>query len=157
MIQSATTDSLRQLGPNPTLAGQHGFVRVASWAGFVVILGACQPTVEPPSRTEVAAENQTPELEFGPPDVALIHFACAGFDAAVAAEAPPDRLLSHTAELAVELGGPRVELATRRWALLPPQGLLEEIDRYEQSGVSPDECAGLRLHLERLAIRSGSH
>jgi hypothetical protein len=117
------------------------------------VFGACQPTVEPP-RTEAAAKS--PEAESKVPDVALIRFACAGFDAAVAAEAPQDRLLSHTAMHAVELGGPRVELATRRWALLPPQGLLEEIERYERTGASSDECMGLRSHLERLAIISGS-
>lgn len=161
VIWSATTNSLRQPGSTASSVRQHGLVGFSLWAGLGVVLGvvfgACQSGVEPPSRTEVAATNPAPESEFGPPDVALIRFACAGFDAAVAAEAPPDRLLSHTATHAVELGGPQVELATRRWALLPPQGLLEEIDRYERSGVSPDECAGLRLHLERLAIISGSH
>jgi hypothetical protein len=128
--------------------------------GFAVVLGfvlgACQPTVEAPSRTEVAAGSPASESELGPPDETLIRFACAGFDAAVAAKDPPDRLLSHTAKRAVELGGPRVELATRRWALLPPQGLLEELDRYERTGANPDECTGLRLHLERLAIVAGS-
>jgi hypothetical protein len=125
------------------------------------VFGACQPAVDPAPRTEPAADNPEPEAgsrsDFGPPDVALIRFACAGFDAAVAAGAPPDRLLSHTAKHAVELGGPRVELATRRWALLPPQGLLEEIDRYENTGANPDQCKGLRLHLGRLAILAGSH
>jgi hypothetical protein len=150
MIPSPTTRSLRQ----------HGFVWLLR-AGWGVIVGvsssACQPTVEAPSRTEVAATSPAPEPLTGPPDVSLIRFACAGFDAAVAADAPPDRLLSHTAKHAVELGGSRVELATRRWALLPPQGLLEEIDRYERTGANPQECAGLRLHLERLAIISSSH
>lgn len=153
--------SLQQPGPRPSSAGQRGFVGVALRAGFVVslstVLSACQPTVESPSRTEVAASSPAPSSDFGPPDVALIRFACAGFDAAVAAGAPQDRLLSHTAQHAVELGGPRVELATRRWALLPPQELLEEIARHEQTGANPDECSGLRLHLERLAILSGSH
>jgi hypothetical protein len=130
-------------------------------AGFAVILsigfGGCQPTEPSPSRTELAAQSPASESKFEPPDETLIRFACAGFDAAVAAKAPPDRLLSHTAKHAVELGGPRVELATRRWALLPPQGLLEELERYERTGADPDECAGLRLHLERLAIIAGSH
>jgi hypothetical protein len=117
------------------------------------VFGACQPTVEPPSTEAVA---KSPESESAVPDVALIRFACEGFEAATAAEAPQDRLLSHTAVHAVELGGPRVELATRRWALLPPQGLLEEIERYERTGANPDECVGLRSHLERLAIISGS-
>lgn len=139
---------------------QHGVVRRWLRTGLSAVLGAlfgaCQPAVEPPSRTEVVATSAATGEELGPPDITLIRFACAGFDAAVAAEAPPDRLLSHTATHAVELGGPQVELATRRWALLPPQGLLEEISRYERTGVNPDECAGLRLHLERLAIISGS-
>jgi hypothetical protein len=140
---------------------RHRFVRTAGQAGpcvaLGIMLGACQPSSEPGRRIEDATTNPAAESAFEPPDVALIAFACAGFDAAVAAEAPPDRLLSHTAKHAVELGGPSVELATRRWALLPPQGLLEEIDRYERTGVSSNECAGLRLHLERLAILSGSH
>jgi hypothetical protein len=119
---------------------------------LATVFGGCQPTVEPP-KTEAAAKSAEAESK----DVALIRFACAGFDAAVAAEAPQDRLLSHTAMHAVELGGPRVELASRRWALLPPQGLLEEIAIYERTGASSDECMGLRSHLERLAIISGSH
>lgn len=120
-------------------------------------LGGCQPTERAPSRTDVAAKNSASESKFEPPDDSLIRFACAGFDAAIAAKDPPDRLLSHTAKRAVDLGGPRVELATQRWALLPPQALLEEIDRYERTGADPGECAGLRLHLERLAIIAGSH
>lgn len=126
------------------------------WIALLVlgtVFGACQPTVEPPPAEAVA---NSPDSESEVPDVALIRFACEGFDAAVAAEAPQDRLLSHTAVHAVELGGPRVELATHRWALLPPQGLLDEIERYERTGANPDECVGLRSHLERLAILSGS-
>jgi hypothetical protein len=137
----------------------HGYLRAVFRAALGVslgiVLGACQQTVDPPSRTDPNADSPTPEL--GPPDVPPISFACAGFDAAVAADAPSDRLLSTTAKHAVELGGPRVELATRRWALLPPQGLLEEIDRYEQTGADPSQCAGLRAHLERLAILASSH
>ena len=117
---------------------------------------ACQPTPESPVQTEATKSAPAPE-KFQQPEVALIRYACAGFDAAVAADAPPARLLSQTAVHAVALGGPRVEIATRRWALLPPQGLLEEIDQYEKSGANPDECAGLRAHLERLSIVSGSH
>jgi hypothetical protein len=148
VIPDAATNSWRQSS-----------LRVVFGAWFGVILSACQPTVDPP-RTDHTAENPTPEAgkqDFGPPDVALIRFACAGFDAAVAADAPADRLLSHTAKHAVELGGPQVEIATRRWALQPPQGLLEEIDRYEKTGADPQQCAGLRSHLERLAIVAGSH
>lgn len=125
---------------------------IAVWT----VLAACQPAVEPPAKTETTTEKASTPT-FQPPDVALIRYACAGFDAAVAAGAPPDRLLSHTATHAVELGGPRVEIATRRWALLPPQALLEEIDRYEKTGVDPKQCAGLRSHLDRLAILSSSH
>ncbi|PRP92894.1 hypothetical protein ENSA5_46610 [Enhygromyxa salina] len=95
---------------------------------------------------------------FAPPKVHLIRYACQGFDAAVADAAPPDQLLSRSAARAVELGGAPVEAATRRWALLPPQGLLKEIERYEgQAEARADECAGLRAHLERMAIRSSSH
>jgi hypothetical protein len=144
MIPNATTNSR-----------QRGCLRLAFSVLLGILLGACQQTVDPPSRTGSNADEPTPEV--GPPDVALISFACAGFDAAVAADAPSDRLLSTTAKHAVELGGPRVELATRRWALLPPQGLLEEIDRYERTGADPDQCAGLRAHLERLAILASSH
>ena len=69
----------------------------------------------------------------------------------------------HRATLADEderhgrLGGERVEAATRRWALLPPQGLLELINRYEsEAKPDPKQCAGLRAHLERMAIKSSS-
>jgi hypothetical protein len=125
-------------------------------AGFTLalVLAACQPSAEaPPVETKTAAP---PKSKLEPPDAGLIRYACAGFDAAVAADAPPERLLSHTAAHAVELGGPPVELATRRWALLPPQALLEEIDHYERSGADPNQCAGLRAHLERLTIIAGS-
>lgn len=145
----------------PSLVRQFRLGCIGLRLGFVMVLGiglgGCQPAENAPSRTEAAAKNPASESTFEPPDDALIRFACAGFDAAIAAKDPPDRLLSHTAKRAVELGGPRVELATSRWALLPPQGLLEEIDRYERTGAKPDECAGLRLHLERLAIIAGSH
>jgi hypothetical protein len=131
-------------------------LHIASLAWVV----ACQPPVDPPSRTQPTAGSPTQNADsppdFAPPDVTLIRFACAGFDAAVAADAPSDRLLSHTAKHAVELGGPQVELATHRWALLPPQGLLEEIERYERTGANPVQCDGLRSHLERLAIVAGS-
>ena len=34
-----------------------------------------------------------------------------------------------------------------------PAGLLEEIDRYErETGAEPEQCAGLRAHLERMAL-----
>jgi hypothetical protein len=151
MIPNATTNSRRQTGsPSERVAFQIAFGVVVG-----IVFGACQQPVDPPARTEASSDSPTPEM--GPPDVALISFACAGFDAAVAADAPTDRLLSSTAKHAVELGGPRVELATRRWALLPPQGLLEEIDRYERTGADPKQCAGLRAHLERLAILASSH
>lgn len=119
-----------------------------------LVLAGCQPSSEVvPIKHEAAS---TPTQSSQTPDVDPIRFACEGFDAAVAADAPHDRLLSHTAAHAVELGGPAVELAARRWALLPPQALLEEIDRYERTTTNPKKCAGLRAHLERLAIIAGS-
>ncbi len=124
-----------------------------SAASLALVLVVCQPTSETPVRTEA---QSTPTPEPAANDANLIRYACEGFDAAVAADAPNDRLLSHTAAHAVELGGPAVELATRRWALLPPQALLEEIDRYEQTGADPERCASLRSHLERLTILAGS-
>jgi hypothetical protein len=113
------------------------------------LLWACQ--AEPAVITRVEADTPS-EPEDHP-----IRYACAGFEAAVAADAPQDRLLSHTAKHATELGGDVVEQATRRWALLPPQGLLEEIDAYERSGADPRECAGLRAHLDRLAMLAATH
>lgn len=100
----------------------------------------------------------SPQARFAPPDIRLLRFACEGFDLAVADGAPPDRLLSHAAARAVELGGAPVEAATQRWALLPPQALLEQVQRYAATPeAGPDVCAGLRSHLERMAILSGSH
>ena len=137
---------------NSVSAVRSTITRISS-GSLALVLVVCQPTSEIPVRTE---GQSTPTQELAADDVNLIRFACEGFDAAVAADAPNDRLLSHTAAHAVELGGPAVELATRRWALLPPQALLEEIDRYEQAGADPEQCAGLRSHLERLAILAGS-
>ncbi|PRQ09565.1 hypothetical protein [Enhygromyxa salina] len=145
--------------------------RVAShwgWLGAVLFtIAACGPSPQPtPTRTDNAgprasspdAGTRASKPGFAPPDLDLLRFACAGFDRAVADAAPPDRLLSHAAARAVELGGAPVEAATRRWALLPPQALLEEIQQYTAgSEAGPDECAGLRAHLERMAIQSGSH
>lgn len=115
----------------------------------------CGSSSEPaPTRTSHDAAAKPPEPE---PESALIHYACEGFDRAVREHAPDNRLLSTSALYAVELGGPRVEAATQRWALLPPQGLLELITRYEREfKPDPSECAGLRAHLERMGQRAAT-
>lgn len=124
--------------------------RARAHAACCLLALACAP--EPIPRTPVRdAPSDFADTEH------LIRYACAGFEDAVAADAPRDRLLSHTAKHAVELGGAPVELASQRWALTPPQGLLEEIDAYERAGGDPKDCAGLRAHLERLASISASH
>jgi hypothetical protein len=130
--------------------------------GVLLSLAACGRGDPKPQPTPVSAEsvpsNEDPPRRFEEPDIRLIRFACEGFDAAVAAGAPEDRLLSHSAAHAIELGGAEVEAATTRWALLPPQGLLEEIARYEREvEADPKQCAGLRAHLERMALVSASH
>ena len=120
--------------------------------GLVACL-ACRSEPEP-TRTEpspIASSEPEPEHH-------LIRFACEGFDAAVAEGAPASRLLSTSAKHAVELGGERVEAATQRWAVSPPQGLLELIDRYEaETSANPDRCAGLRAHLQRMSARASTH
>jgi hypothetical protein len=147
-----------------------GFERsLAGGLAVLVMLGACGPSPRAaPAKlardqaneiSDLAARSEPPRAgELAPPDVHLLAFACAGFDLAVADQAPPDRLLSHAAARAVELGGAPVEAATQRWALLPPRALLEEVQHYAAtSEAGPDACAGLRAHLERLAMLSGSH
>jgi hypothetical protein len=138
---------------------------VLSMLGTLGMLGACGPSPSPApvsataerSRDTLSPERE-PEREFNQPDIRLLRFACAGFDLAVADGAPSDRLLSHSAARAVELGGAPVEAATLRWALLPPQALLEEVEQYVATfEASPDACAGLRAQLERMAMLSGSH
>jgi hypothetical protein len=111
-----------------------------------VFVGGCRGEPEP-VRVDPRATTPTQiELE---PEVALIPYACQGFEAAVANAAPRTQMLAHTARHAIELGGPPVEQASVRWALLPPPALLELIDRYEHATqADPHECAGLRAHLE---------
>ena len=112
----------------------------------------CRDQPAPPTKTseaELAASADQPE-----PEHYLIRFACQGFERAVAEGTPTTRMLSTTAKHAVELGGAPVEQATLRWALLPPQGLLALIDRYEREAeaeADPAQCAGLRAHLDRLS------
>lgn len=112
----------------------------------------CRDQPAPPTKTnpsELAASADQPE-----PEHYLIRFACQGFERAVAEGAPNTRMLSTTAKHAVELGGEPVEQATLRWALLPPEGLLELIDRYEHdTEADPAGCQPFRAHLERVAER----
>lgn len=104
------------------------------------------------------ASSPAEERSFAPPERALWGYACQSFDAAVEAGAPPNRLLSHTARHAVELGGSAVEEATRTWALLPPQAMLEELDAYGLAlGDEAADCSGLRAHLEHMAQRAATH
>jgi hypothetical protein len=112
----------------------------------------CRDEPAPPTKTnpsELAASADQPE-----PEHHLIRFACQGFERAVAEGAPTTQMLSTTAKHAVELGGEPVEQASLRWALLPPEGLLELIDRYERdTEADPAGCQPLRTHLERAAER----
>ena len=109
-----------------------------------------------PARAQ-ASPSSTERPSYAPPERALWAHACQGFDAAVAAGAPPNQILSHTARHAVELGGPAVEAATRRWALLSPQAMLEELDAYALArGSEAVDCSGLRAHLERMAMRAAA-
>jgi hypothetical protein len=116
---------------------------------------ACQRGAEP---THLETDTQKADPAEPEPEHHLIRHACRGFDAALAEGTPNGRLLSATAKHAIALGGPEVEAATKRWALLPPQELLELIDRYETEA-QPDlqQCAGLRAHLEQMAERLGTH
>ena len=112
---------------------------------------ACRSEPEP---TQVRARELAPSPDQPEPEHHLIRHACRGFDAAITEGTPDGRLLSASAKHAIELGGPAVEQATRRWALLSPQALLELIDRYEREAQpDPQQCAGLRTHLERMSQR----
>lgn len=122
---------------------------------LVVLTLACRNDPEPTrtSAAELAPAKPAPE-----PEHHLIRYACQGFDAAVAEGAAENRLLSTSAKHAIALGGERVETATQRWALLPPQGLLELIDRYEREAKpDPKLCAGLRAHLDRMSQTAAAH
>jgi hypothetical protein len=113
-----------------------------------VLALACQRGAEP---THLETEQQAIEPE---PEHHLIRHACRGFDAARAEGTPDGRLLAATAKHAIALGGPEVEVASKRWAFSPPHELLELIDRYEvEAQPDPQQCAGLRAHLERMAER----
>ncbi len=136
--------------------------RVAPLLGVLILALACRSEPREAAPRKLAAGEAAPREPDDPHDAAepehrLIRYACQGFDAAVAEGAPHDRLLASSARHAVALGGEQVERATQRWALLPPQGLLELIDRYERdAGVDPRECAGLRAHLDRMAMRAAT-
>ncbi|MFO7567648.1 MAG: hypothetical protein R6X02_33705 [Enhygromyxa sp.] len=124
---------------------------------FALLLLACRSEPEP--RPVGAEQLETQPVDGAPePEHLLIRHACRGFEAAVAEGAPGNQLLATSAKHAIELGGPAVEAATTRWALLPPQGLLELIDRYEaEARPDPQQCAGLRAHLERMSLRVSTH
>jgi hypothetical protein len=112
---------------------------------------ACRGEPEP---THVDTKELAPSPDQPEPEHHLIRHACRGFEAAIAEGTLDGRLLAASAKHAIELGGPAVETATLRWALLPPQGLLELIDRYEREArPDPQQCAGLRAHLERMNQR----
>jgi hypothetical protein len=115
---------------------------------------ACRSEPEPtPVVVTESASSSEPE-----PEHHLIRHACQGFDRALTEDTPDGRLLAASARHAIALGGPAVEAATQRWALLPPQALLELIDRYEREAQpDPQQCAGLRAHLERMNLRGSSH
>jgi hypothetical protein len=129
-------------------------------AGMLALAGSmlgCSPEPAPTHTTRNAAAATTTREVEPEPESALIRYACAGFDRAIREQAPEDRLLSTSAKYAIELGGAPVEAATQRWALLPPQGLLELITRYERElAADPSECAGLRSHLERMGQRAAT-
>lgn len=115
---------------------------------------ACRSEPEP-TRVDV---EPTPSPAQPEPEHHLIRHACRGYDAALTEGTPTGQLLAASAKHAIEFGGPAVEQATTRWALLPPQGLLELIDRYEHdTQADPKQCAGLRAHLERMSLRGSSH
>jgi hypothetical protein len=116
---------------------------------------ACQRGPEP---THVETEPAKAEPAEPEPEHHLIRHACRGFDAALAEGTPDGRLLTAAAKHAIALGGPDVEAASMRWALLPPQELLELVDRYEaEAQPDPKQCASLRAHLEQMAERLGTH
>jgi hypothetical protein len=120
-------------------------------AALTVLALACRSEPEP---TQVRARELAPSPDQPEPEHHLIRHACRGFDVAITEGTPDGRLLSASAKHAIELGGPAVEQATRRWALLSPQALLELIDRYEREAQpDPQQCAGLRAHLEKMAKR----
>lgn len=124
------------------------------WLPFVFAL-ACRSSEPEPTHLSGQA---TPKVDAPEPEHHLIRHACRGFDAAIEEGTPEGRLLSTSAKHAIELGGPAVEKATQRWALLPPQALLELIDRYEREAQpDPQQCAGLRAQLERMAQRASAH
>jgi hypothetical protein len=116
-----------------------------------------------PDPTRVSVDHDQsgpaqPSVEEPEPEHHLIRHACRGFDLALTEGAPDGRLLAASAKHAIELGGPAVETATTRWALLPPQSLLELIDRYEaEAKPDPQQCANLRAHLERMSLRLSTH
>jgi hypothetical protein len=116
---------------------------------------ACRSDPEP---TPVSADQRLPTVDQPEPEHHLIRHACRGFDHAVANGTPDGRMLAASARHAIELGGPAVEAASSRWALLPPQGLIDLIDRYQaEAKPDPQQCAGLRAHLERMNLRLSTH
>ena len=128
--------------------------RVTLSLALAASLLGCGSEPEPTPRL-VATEPAPARPE---PDHHPIRHVCAGFDLAVAEGAPQQRLLSSSTKHAIELGGERVELASRRWALTPAHELLVVLDRYErETQADPKACAGLRAHLERMSLRSASH
>jgi hypothetical protein len=121
----------------------------------VLLVLACRSDPEP---KQVGASELEPTVAQPEPEHHLIRHACRGFDRALAEDTPDGRLLAASAKHAIELGGPAVEAASSRWALLPPLGLLDLIDRYEaEAKPDPQQCAGLRVHLERMNLRLGTH
>ena len=122
---------------------------------LVGVTAACTDKPAPPRKADAAATARSADQP--EPEHFLIRFACQGFDKAVAAGTDPKRLLSTSAMHAVELGGQPVEQATQKWALLPPQGLLELVERYERDAKpDPAECAGLREHLETMSQQAAA-
>ena len=126
-------------------------------AGLAAVLAlACRSSE--PEPTPVDHSELKPSADQPEPEHHLIRHACRGFDQALAEGTAQGRLLSASAKHAIALGGPAVEQATQRWALLPPQALLELIDRYErETKADPQQCAGLRAHLDRMALRNATH
>jgi len=126
---------------------------IVSVIGVMLVLG-CRSEPEP---TPTSVGKPAPTVEQPEPEHHLIRHACRGFDTALAEGTPTNQLLSASARHAIELGGPAVERATTRWALLPPQAVLELIDRYEQDAhPDPQQCASLRAHLDRMNQRSAA-
>lgn len=126
--------------------------RICLCAALVLALGCRTSEPEP---TPVSADARVPSPDQPEPEHHLIRHTCAGFELALAEGTPDGRLLAAAAKHAIALGGEAVERATQRWALLPPQTLLELIDRYQREAKpDPQECASLRTHLDRMAQRN---